>query len=273
MTGDDRTRWALILGASSGMGEASSLALAAAGYHICGVHLDLRSRRGHVDEVTSGIRALGREAIFLNLNAADDAQRIAAIETLSRRFAEIRDSGARPYLRVVLHSLAFGSLAPYLADDGQPAIDRRRMEMTADVMAHSLVYWAQGLFAAGLLESGSRILAMTSEGSSIAVPTYGAVSAAKAALESHVRQLALEFGRRGTGITVNAIQAGVTMTPALMKVPVHDEIIEMSRRRNPSGRMTTTSDVARAVVGLAGDAFGFVNGAVIPVDGGEAITR
>lgn len=274
MTGDDRTRWALILGASSGMGEATSLALAAAGYHICGVHLDLRSRRDHVDEVTAGIRALGREAIFLNLNAADDTKRMTAIETLSGRFAAIRAEGRpAPYLRVVLHSLAFGSLAPYIADDGHPAIDRRRMEMTADVMAHSLVYWAQGLFAAGLLESGSRILAMTSEGSSIAVPTYGAVSAAKAALESHVRQLALEFGRRGTGITVNAIQAGVTMTPALMKVPVHDDIIEMSRRRNPSGRMTTTSDVARAVVGLAGDAFGFVNGAVIPVDGGEAITR
>lgn len=273
MSADDRARWALILGASSGMGEATSVALAEAGYDIFGVHLDSRSRRDHVDEVTARIRATGRTAQFLNINAADDAQRASAIAALADRFAEIRASGARPHLRVVLHSLAFGSLAPYLADDRGPAIDRRKMEMTADVMAHSLVYWAQDLFAAGLLEEGSRIIAMTSEGSSLVVPTYGAVSAAKAALESHVRQLALEFGHRRTGITVNAIQAGVTMTPALMKVPVHDQIIEMSRRRNPSGRMTTTDDVARAIVGLASDAFGFVNGAVIPVDGGEAITH
>ncbi|MEO5919369.1 MAG: SDR family oxidoreductase [Candidatus Limnocylindrales bacterium] len=275
MTTDHRTRWALILGASSGMGEATSLALAEAGYDIVGVHLDSRSRRGHVDEITGRIRAMGREAVFLNMNAADDAQRMAAIATISGRFVEIRAAtpSDRPYLRVILHSLAFGSLAPYIAEVGDPRIDRRKMEMTANVMAHSLVYWAQDLFAAGLLEDGSRIIAMTSEGSSLVVPTYGAVSAAKAALESHVRQLALEFGHRRTGITVNAIQAGVTMTPALMKVPVHDQIIEMSRRRNPSGRMTTTDDVARAVVGLAGDAFGFVNGAVIPVDGGEAITH
>ena len=273
MTTDERRPWALILGASSGMGEASAGALAAAGYDICGVHLDPRSRRAHVDEIAERIRALGRTALFLNMNAADDARRSSAIATLADRFAEIRAEGGRPHLRVVLHSLAFGSLAPYIADSGSPAIDRRKMEMTTDVMAHSLVYWAQDLFAAGLLEEGSRIMAMTSEGSSLVVPTYGAVSAAKAALESHVRQLALEFGHRRTGITVNAIQAGVTMTPALMKVPVHDQIIEMSRRRNPSGRMTTTEDVARAIVGLASDAFGFVNGAVIPVDGGEAITH
>jgi len=42
---------------------------------------------------------------------------------------------------------------------------------------------------------------------------YGAVSAAKAALESYCRPLAFELG--GKGITVNAVQAGVTVTPAL----------------------------------------------------------
>ena len=103
------------------------------------------------------------------------------------------------------------------------------------------------------------------------MPTYGAVSAAKAALESHVRQLALEFGHRRTGITVNAIQAGITMTPALMKVPVHRQIIELMERRNPTGRMTTPQDVANAIMGLASGEFDGVNGAVIPVDGGESI--
>lgn len=271
MASSPRRPWALILGASSGMGEATSVALAAAGYDVCGVHLDPRSRRGHVDAIVERIRGMGREALFLNMNAADDEKRATIVAALSERFAAIRAEGGDPYLRVVLHSLAFGSLVPYLADEAAPGIDRRKMEMTADVMAHSLVYWAQDLFAAGLLQAGSRIIAMTSQGSQIVVPTYGAVSAAKAALESHVRQLALEFGQRGTGITVNALQAGVTVTPALLRVPVHDQIIETATRRNPSGRLTTTDDVARAVVGLASDAFDFVTGSVVRVDGGEAI--
>ena len=56
-----RERWALILGASSGFGEATALALAAAGYNICGVHLDRRQGMAHVDEIKGGIEAHGRE--------------------------------------------------------------------------------------------------------------------------------------------------------------------------------------------------------------------
>jgi enoyl-[acyl-carrier-protein] reductase (NADH) len=146
------------------------------------------------------------------------------------------------------------------------------MEMTQDVMANSLVYWVQDLYHGGFLEPGSKIYAMTSEGSTRVVPSYGVVSSAKAALESHVRQLAMELARRGTGITVNCIRAGVTMTPALMKIPEHDMIIESATRRNPTGRMTTPQDVANAIVALSGDGTGFINGDIISVDGGEFVT-
>jgi enoyl-[acyl-carrier-protein] reductase (NADH) len=146
------------------------------------------------------------------------------------------------------------------------------MEMTQDVMANSLVYWVQDLYRGGFLERGSKVYAMTSEGSTRVVPTYGAVSSAKTALESHCRQLAMELAKKGTGISVNAIRAGVTVTPALMKIPEHDAIIEASVRRNPSGRMTTPQDVADAIVALSGDGLDFVTGNVIGVDGGEYIT-
>ena len=269
---DTRERWALILGASSGMGEATALALASAGYRIIGIHLDFRAALQHVEEVKAGIEAAGSEALFINMNAADDGKRAAAIETIRARFAERRADGADPYVRVLMHSLAFGSLVPFIADDPKEAADRKKMEMTQDVMANSLVYWTQDLYRAGLLGRGSRIFAMTSEGSSRVVPSYGVVSSAKAALESHVRQLAMELARRDSGISVNAIRAGVTLTPALMKIPEHDEIIRAATRRNPTGRMTTPQDVAGAIVALSGEGTGFISGKIIGVDGGEYVT-
>jgi enoyl-[acyl-carrier protein] reductase III len=269
---DDRERWALILGASSGMGEATSRALAKDGYRICGIHLDFRASLARVEELKAQIGKLSNEPLFINMNAADDEKRAAALESLRAKFDESRAKGRDPYVRVVMHSLAFGTLLPFIAEDPKEAINRKQMEMTQDVMANSLVYWVQDLYRDGFLGKGSRVYAMTSEGSTRVVPTYGAVSSAKAALESHCRQLAMELAKKGTGISVNAIRAGVTVTPALMKIPEHDAIIEASTRRNPSGRMTTPQDVADAIVALSREGLDFVTGNVIGVDGGEYIT-
>ena len=271
-TPDGRERWALVLGASSGFGEATALALAAAGYRIVGVHLDFRAALAHVEEIKELIAAAGSESIYLNMNAADDEKRAWAVEQIRARFDERRSSGADPYLRVVVHSLAFGTLLPFVADDAKGAVNRKQMEMTLDVMANSLVYWVQDLLRAGLVGRGTHVYAMTSEGSSRVIPTYGAVSAAKAALESHCRQLAAELARTGSGITVNAIRAGVTITPALMKIPEHQLIIEAGERRNPSGRLTTPQDVSSAIVKLSEDGLDWVTGNIIGVDGGEFIS-
>jgi len=269
---DERERWALILGGSSGMGEATALTLAGAGYHIVGIHLDFRAALDHVEEVKAGIRAKGVDALYINMNAADDDKRAAAIEAIRERFAASEAQGRHPYLRVVMHSLAFGSLVPFLSDDPKAAVDRKKMEMTQDVMANSLVYWVQDLYRAGFLEQGSKIYAMTSEGSSKVVPSYGVVSSAKAALESHTRQLAMELARLGSGVTANTIRAGVTVTPALLKIPEAQQMIEVTLRRNPTGRMTTTQDVANAILALSGEGTDFISGEIIGVDGGEFIT-
>ena len=97
---DDRERWALILGASSGMGEATALALAEAGYKIAGIHLDFRAALAHVDEVKAAIAAAGSEALSINMNAADDEKRAGALarsargSTSPRRPAGSRTSGS-----------------------------------------------------------------------------------------------------------------------------------------------------------------------------------
>jgi enoyl-[acyl-carrier protein] reductase III len=269
---DDRERWALILGASSGMGEATGLALARSGYRIAGIHLDFRAALAHVEEVKARIAEAGSEALFINMNAADDEKRAAALAAIKARFDESRAAGRHPYVRVVMHSLAFGSLVPFLTDDPKDAVDRKKMEMTQDVMANSLVYWVQDLYHGGFLEPGSKIYAMTSEGTSRVVPSYGVVSGAKAAMESHVRQLAMEFARRDTGIAVNSIRAGVTDTPALRKIPENQRMIDVTLARNPHGRMTTTQDVADAIVTLSETDSDWISGNIIGVDGGEFVT-
>ncbi|HSL97877.1 MAG TPA: SDR family oxidoreductase [Candidatus Deferrimicrobiaceae bacterium] len=269
---DSRERWALILGASSGMGEATARTLARAGFNVCGIHLDFRAALAHVEELKAELAAEGVEVLYINMNAADDEKRGAALEELGARFAAARAAGREPFVAVVMHSLAFGSLVPFIAEDPKSAVDRKKMEMTQDVMANSLVYWVQDLVRGGFLGRGSRIFAMTSEGSSRVVPSYGVVSSAKAALESHVRQLAMELARRDTGITVNAIRAGVTDTPALRKIPEAEQMIEITMQRNPTGRMTTPQDVASAILALSGEATEFINGDIIGVDGGEFVT-
>ncbi len=267
---DARERWALVLGASSGFGGATALAWARAGFHIVGVHLDLRGTIAAADTVRAAIGETGVEVRFHNVNAADDEKRAGVVAAIRELFAERRAAGREPYLAAFLHSLAFGATLPYIATgEGDRELSRKQLEMTADVMAHSMLYWVRDLFHAGLFGPGSRLFAMTSEGATLAVPTYGAVSAAKAALEAHVRQLALEL--MPYGITVNAIRAGVTDTPALHRIPDWAHLLAEAERRNPGKRTTRPEDVADALVALASPLTHWMTGNVIGVDGGEVM--
>ena len=258
--------WALILGASSGFGEAVSLALARSGLGIFGVHLDRKATLPNVERIVGEIKALGREAHFFNINAAD-AEKRAEVAGEMQKVLEAR--GEAGQVRVMLHSLAFGTLKLFIADPIKEAVTQSQMDMTLDVMAHSLVYWTQELVGRGLMTRGGRIFAMTSSGGARVLPNYGPVSAAKAALESNIRQLAAELGPRG--ITANSIRAGVTHTPALQKIPGNQQIMAEARRRNPSGRLTTPEDVAKAIVVLSHPDTYWITGNVIGVDGGEEI--
>lgn len=252
--------WAVILGASSGFGAATAKELAGAGYNICGVHLDRRNTMPLVEEIKSECESAGAETLYFNINAVDEEKRASVVEAL-------KEQGAR--VRVLMHSLAFGTLRNYIEDDPKQEITQRQMDMTLDVMAHSLVYWVQSLVHADLLTEDSRVFSMTSEGSYRVWAGYGAVSAAKAALEAHTRQLAVELADKK--ISVNAIQAGVTHTPAQDKIPGAAEMLEGAARRNPSGRVTTTGDVARAIRTLSEPGIGWITGNIIRVDGGEAL--
>lgn len=254
--------WAVILGSSSGFGAATARAFAAQGWGILGAHMDRRGTMPLVEALVSELRGHDVPVHFHNGNAASEEARAEALDALGAQLAD------GDHVGMLLHSLAFGTLRPFFGERG--TLGKRHMDMTLDVMAHSLVYWTQDLVSRGMLGRGGRVYAMTSSGSLAAWPSYGAVSAAKCALESHVRQLAVELAP--LGITANAIMAGVTQTAALDKIPNSDEIARRALERNPHDRLTTPDDVARCLVSLTAPGTAWLTGNILRVDGGESIS-
>jgi NAD(P)-dependent dehydrogenase (short-subunit alcohol dehydrogenase family) len=253
--------WALILGASSGFGAATCRELASRGVHIYGIHLDRRAGMDGVNKLVNDLKKEGIQVYFNNMNATDAEKRLDVIDELKSQ-GDIR-------VKILMHSLAFGTLKPVIDADPANTLQPRHVEMTLDVMGSSILYWTQDLFQADLLQKGSQIFAMTSSGGHRQWKSYGAVSAAKAGLESYCRQLAVELS--GFGIAANAIQAGVTDTPALRKIPGNEQMIEKSLSLNPGKRLTMPEDVAKfiALLGLSEESW--LTGNTIRVDGGEDI--
>jgi NAD(P)-dependent dehydrogenase (short-subunit alcohol dehydrogenase family) len=255
--------YAVILGVSSGFGKATALALAKLGYHIFGVHLDRAAGMAAVDELRDSLHALGVDTHFFNVNAADADRRTEIVESLKTEMAKYPGST----VKVLLHSLAFGSLLPLVGDKDTKVCSQKQLEMTMDVMANSIIYWSQAIMASGLFSKGSRIIGLTSAGSQRVLPMYGAVAAAKSAMESYIRQMALELAPHG--ITANSIRAGVTYTPALDKIPGSDTIMKNAYMRNPYHRLTQPEDIANVISLLVKPECDWINGTILGVDGGE----
>ena len=109
------------------MGEATALTLAAAGYRICGIHLDFRAALAHVEELKAKIAAAGSEALYINMNAADDEKRAGALAALGERFDRSARRGPPP-VRPRRHALARLRLAgavPRRGPEGRASTARR----------------------------------------------------------------------------------------------------------------------------------------------------
>jgi len=254
--------WALVLGSSSGFGAAACQKLASSGINIYGIHLDRKASMDSIKQLIEELKSNNVEVVFNNMSATDSEKRKIVIKELVSK-GNIR-------IKILMHSLAFGALKPFIDISADNTLQQRQIEMTLDVMANSIIYWSQDLFQAGLLQKGSQIFAMTSSGGHRQWKAYGAVSAAKASLESYCRQLAFELSEYG--IAANAIQAGVTDTPALRKIPENEKMIESASKINPGKRITIPEDVADIInlIGLSENTW--LTGNTIRVDGGEDIT-
>ena len=234
MTHFDRAHWALILGGSSGFGLASAKKLAAEGLNVCVVHRDRRGAMERVNREFDAIRACGRGFLPLNLDALSTEGIASVLQELARemgpdgRVRVLLHSIAFGNLRPIARSsgrgtadAAFDRLADALGvartdvdraveqaaeageplwqvlrpvDYGEALLEDEDMARTIYAMGTSLLTWVQRVHAAGLFAADARVLGLTSEGNAVAWRGYAAVAAAKSALESVSRAIAVEFG-------------------------------------------------------------------------------
>lgn len=239
----------LVTGGSRGIGRAIAIRLAE---HGADVVVNYVRHRRDADDTAEQIEKLGRKCLLVKANVAKASDVESMFETIAKEYGR---------LDILVSNAASGVLKPALD------LTERHWDWAMDINARALLSLVQkGL---GLMERGSRVMAVSSLGSVRAIENYTTVGASKAALESLVRHLAVELGPRG--IHVNTISAGAVDTDALKHFPNRDEILSTAMERTPLGRLTTPTDVADVALFLCSELSAMIQGQVITVDGGYAI--
>jgi enoyl-[acyl-carrier protein] reductase III len=253
--------WALVLGGSSGLGFACTKRLVSDGYRVFVVFREAREAARLAEERLS---SLGPNVRSFNADATSEKGIQQSVQMLGAAL-----NGDK--VAVLLHSIACGSVRSLRTSQDAAqrdlALTPADLGLTVNAMGLSLYAWIHELQGRQWFAPDTRIIALTSEGARRTFAGYAAVSTAKAALEAVVRSIAVELG--GTGLRANAIQAGVTDTASLRRLPNSDRLLANALARNPLGRLTLAQDVGDVVSLLCRPEAAFINGAVIPVDGGE----
>ena len=261
---EGKNEWAIILGASSGLGLATAKKLAGHGLNLCLVY---RARRADMKAIENEFKNIisqnNIELIHFNCDVIKAEKREEVLNAL------IKKLGDEGRVKVLVHSIAKGNLKPMASEDA-PVLKNEDFHLTIENMAISLYDWTQSIFDKKIFCEDARIISFTSEGNKKAWENYGAVSAAKVVLESITRNIALEFARHG--IRANCIQAGVTDTFSFRMIPGSEQLKSFTEKRNPFKRLTTPEDVANVVYLLTKDEARWINGAIIPVNGGEHLS-
>jgi NAD(P)-dependent dehydrogenase (short-subunit alcohol dehydrogenase family) len=304
-----RSQWALILGGSSGFGLATAQKLAEQGMSVCVVHRDRRALLKQIEPEFEKIRGTGAKFVALNTDALDAEKRHEVLDALGEAMGAdgrvrvllhsiafgnlkllapeklkprtvVRDlamklgvdeaklRGAVDEIFAAGNAQALGMATPPLYSD-KHFLDEDDFARTIHAMGTSLLGWVQETFTRGFFAPDARVFGLTSEGNELAWKGYAAVGAAKVALESLSRSIAVEFAPYG--IRSNVIQAGITFTPAQDAIPGSAHMRAQAMSRNPFGRLTTPRDVANVIALLASDDAAWINGEVIRVDGGEHV--
>ncbi len=253
---------AIVTGGTGALGSAMAKALAMAGARV-GV---LSRGRERSERVVSELRAFGGEALALTADVLDRDSLVSARDTVVARWGSV----------TTLVNAAGGNLAAATIPEGgdifqmSPTAFQQVVDLNlTGTLLPSLV------FGQTMVEGGSgSIVNVSSMASSRALTRVAGYGAAKSAVENLTRWLAVELGRRyGGAIRVNAIAPGFFIGAQNRDLLLEPDGTPTARARTivahtPVGRFGEADDLMGALVWLCSPSARFVNGIVLPVDGG-----
>jgi NAD(P)-dependent dehydrogenase (short-subunit alcohol dehydrogenase family) len=242
---------ALITGAGSGIGRASAMRFHQGGAAIMCADIDLAA----AEDVANHIGQLGGKAEAIRLDVVDRE----AVQQALRVTAEAFGS-----LNVLFNNAGVGS---------GPGWDAT-IKINLEGVYNGLYYGAEMMAANGggsIINTASilGLVGMTRFPGEPIVPIdygFGAYSASKGAVVTLTRQFAVMYGARG--VRVNALAPGFIKTPMTAQFRDVPEANDFLVSLHPMGRLGIPEEIASAAAFLASDEASFINGVILPVDGG-----
>lgn len=253
------SRWALIIGGSSGIGLSTARKLGRSGWNLLIVHRDRRSVLEGIQQSFDEIRSQGCQLVSFNFDGTSP-------EKISENLPKFRESLGPDGIDLVVHSVSRGNLKSFFSES-EPELLDTDIHLTIDAMAVNVLTWARLLLKNDFFSKPAKLVTLTSMGNDRYWKGYGAIALAKSTLETLTKYLAVELAPYQ--IRVNCIQAGVTDTPSLRMIPGYEKMVQLATENNPLGKMTNTEDVANAIYLLSLEEANWINGSLIHVDGGE----
>ncbi len=241
-------RSALITGASSGIGAGVAKALAANGASVWINHPDAATAVA-AEAVADEIRVAGGQAQSIQADVSSEAEVASMFATVAVEGLDILCNNAG-----IAHASPVEEMA--VSDFDRLIAVHVRGTFLCTRAALQLMY----------PRNHGRIINTASQLAYIGAPGFSHYTAAKGAILSFTRSLALEIGDRG--ITANCVAPGATMTPILADVP--EDMLEGIRLNIPAGRIAEVDDIVGAYLFLASDAAGHFRGQCLSPNGGDA---
>ena len=246
---ENETKVALVTGASRGIGRACALKLAECGYDVA---VNYNSNEAKAQEVVSAIEATGRRAIAVKADTAD-------LKAVQNMFREVHKAFGR--LDVLVNN------AGVVDDAYLLMINEDSLSRSLDINIKGYFHCAQQAALKMTSRKQGKIINISSVSSVLAVEGQGVYSATKGAVNSMTATLAKELAPRG--ITVNAVAPGFIETEMIDAIP--EDKKEEYLKAVPMHKFGTAADVANVVAQLCSDAFAYMTGQVIVLDGGLSL--